>query len=351
MGPRYLLTGAGFTHNFGAPLAAEIWSHVLNHPRVAQAPELRRRLLTEFDLDFEWAYQKVVLDGGGATAEQGVLREAVVAAYRLIDDIVREYRDTGPLGEEPLVRAANCVTRMFGGSDGRPGYIFTLNQDLLFERRFWNDPPMSYDGMPQLRIPGFAAGPDGFTNGFANSSLDECSCEVPYQVEIDEAQHARSGGNEVLFVKLHGSCNWRRDGSKGTDFPELVIGRSKDRRIQEEPLLRWYWDLFQNALSVGGAHLLVIGYGFGDEHVNKVLADAIRSAGLTVHVMTPQPSKDLRNYLSGDLGRVIWNGLGGYFQGTLRDHLPWPGGGTAKWMALEQRFFGRKMRHFPCPVS
>jgi len=39
---RVLLTGAGFTKNFGGPLAREIWSLIFNNPRIQQTPSLRQ---------------------------------------------------------------------------------------------------------------------------------------------------------------------------------------------------------------------------------------------------------------------------------------------------------------------
>lgn len=39
---RILLTGAGFTKNFGGPLAKELWSIIFNNPSLDQAPDVRQ---------------------------------------------------------------------------------------------------------------------------------------------------------------------------------------------------------------------------------------------------------------------------------------------------------------------
>ena len=58
-----LLTGAGFTCNFGAPLAAEVWSLILTHPPLAAAPRVRELLLQDFD--YESVYHTVFVGING----------------------------------------------------------------------------------------------------------------------------------------------------------------------------------------------------------------------------------------------------------------------------------------------
>ena len=53
-----LLTGAGFTHNFGAPLASELWAAILNHEAVQNTPRVREAMLSDFD--FESFYHRVI---------------------------------------------------------------------------------------------------------------------------------------------------------------------------------------------------------------------------------------------------------------------------------------------------
>lgn len=55
-----LLTGAGFTANFGAPLAKEMWSKLLNNPKMASLEKIREKLLSDFD--FENVYSEVLND-------------------------------------------------------------------------------------------------------------------------------------------------------------------------------------------------------------------------------------------------------------------------------------------------
>ena len=82
------------------------------------------------------------------------------------------------------------------------------------------------------------------------------------------------------MIKLHGSFNWlTADGNK-----TLVVGTEKTGQIAESPLLAWYRDLFRRVLSAGGVRLMIAGYGFGDVHINAMIADAADNHGLKIFI-------------------------------------------------------------------
>src|SRR5438045_2072152 len=55
--PCALLTGAGFTHNFGAYLATQFWEHIFNQPSVSQSSALQAILKNpRNEYDFELIY-------------------------------------------------------------------------------------------------------------------------------------------------------------------------------------------------------------------------------------------------------------------------------------------------------
>ena len=55
-----LFTGAGFSHNFGAPLADGMWAKLYNHPALRALPMIRQELRDSFD--YEAVYTKVIED-------------------------------------------------------------------------------------------------------------------------------------------------------------------------------------------------------------------------------------------------------------------------------------------------
>jgi len=132
-------------------------------------------------------------------------------------------------------------------------FIFTLNQDLFFERLYLRN-------FRNHSIPGIDNNPEWFTTNY-NQPLEESDyCKLPSEDELNNKNILLEGN--YFLIKLHGSCNWTSfDGSE-----MMVIGRGK--KIQTEPLLKRYFDIFDYVLSRGLHRLFIIGYGFGDIYIN-----------------------------------------------------------------------------------
>ena len=109
----------------------------------------------------------------------------------------------------------------------------------------------------------------------------------------------------------------------------MVIGDSKSKAISEEPLFRWYEEVFRQTLLETGQKLVVIGYGFQDSHINRSIAEGVRQSALRLHVVNPTDPEKFRSDLlalppdpefsDGNVGSIIWDGLGGYHQGIVTD--------------------------------
>src|SRR5439155_13282313 len=90
-------------------------------------------------------------------------------------------------------------------------------------------------------------------------------------------------------IKLHGSMNWQREvGGRKV----MIIGGGKLTQIRSEPLLDWYYKIFKQVLSRKNQRLLVIGYGFGDPHINDVILKSVREHGLRLYVVSPHEPED-----------------------------------------------------------
>jgi SIR2-like domain len=74
------------------------------------------------------------------------------------------------------------------------------------------------------------------------------------------------------YYKLHGSSNWR----SADNAALLILGGDKGNDIQKIQLLSWYQMEFAR-LSQKDARIMVIGYGFGDPHINDMLISAASS--------------------------------------------------------------------------
>lgn len=105
--------------------------------------------------------------------------------------------------------------------------------------------------------------------------------------------------------------------------------------IAREPLLKWYFDIFQKALNCGDARILIIGYSFRDQHINIQLAKAAKNSGLKIYILSTSHPSELKNQVNGHYKmdyndvkeeatdcRAIWDGLAGYFPYRVSEIFP-----------------------------
>lgn len=332
-----LLLGAGFTKNFGGLLASEMWTEIFNHEKIQAQPRIKKLMLNDFD--YECIYYSIL---EGFKDKEGVLNEkceyiffeeeekdaikkATAAAYKYIDEILREHVIDHP---HPIelnyfneliyqIGSEGQIVEDYYDEDGKHGesvidtkkksFIFTLNQDLLFERLF------PRNCRANLSIPGIDNNSEWFTTHF-NKPLEESDhCKLPSEYELSNKDILVEGN--YFLIKLHGSCNWKSyDGSE-----IMVIGRGKKGKIQKEPLLKLYFEIFDNILSQGWRRLFVIGYGFGDKHINEIISKAIIKHELKVYIISPESPKAFKEKLCEGTEKSedtinIWKGICGYFQ-------------------------------------
>ena len=86
-------------------------------------------------------------------------------------------------------------------------------------------------------------------------------------------------------------------GKKSDGSDVLVIGTAKMKQIEDEPLLRCYFELFQRELSKRKRTILVIGYGFGDEHINKIISDSLEKNEAKLIIICPLSFEEFKDNL------------------------------------------------------
>jgi hypothetical protein len=114
------------------------------------------------------------------------------------------------------------------------------------------------------------------------------------RVEVERRQHeAKHSSKSLYYIKLHGSMNWQREiGNRKV----MVIGGDKLTQIRSEPLLNWYYETLKRVLSCQNRRLLVIGYGFGDPHINEVILNAVHKHGLRLYVVSLHEPEDFSKW-------------------------------------------------------
>lgn len=330
-----LLLGAGFSKNFGAPLANEMWYLIFNHEKIQVQPRIKQLMLNNFD--YESVYDSVL---EGFTDKEGLfgkrcsfiefeddekdsIKIATYFAYEHIDKILTEYIKKHDISENNGKKVLTGISQFISlfppqgdiivttegdilvTSEGDiittapdkndKAFIFTLNQDSFFERAY----PI-YDGR-QLCIPGI------------NKKLDDSGFyKLPNEDELSSKDILSE--ESFFLIKLHGSYNWESlDGSRA-----MVIGRHKETQIKKEPLLSHYFDIFKEVLSQDQHRLLIVGYGFGDEHINHVISSAVKDNGLKIYILSPESLQELKKKLPESCEDFIniYNGISGYFPYT-----------------------------------
>jgi len=324
-----LLTGAGFTKNFGGFLASEFHSHIFNDKRIQSSLRLRDQV--QADSDFESLYQRV-LDGDYTSYEKKSMHEAVVRTYEILDSAIRRIR-FGSAAKNPVGRRYSKLLDVFLGQKDQTGYVFTLNQDLFLERCYWD-----HGGAVPL-LPGLAPRELWFSTRFTESLAETERVALPSERELEKLKASFPSVGRSYYVKLHGSCNWV--GSDGDD--RMIIGGQKTARIAQIPMLDWYFEIFQRVLSRPNSHLLLIGYGFGDEHVNKIIAKSVSQCGLSLYILGPDSYDKVRASLdSCRNGKILLSGLRGYFPYMLAEVFPPASNAppTNQWLDIMEIAFG-----------
>lgn len=208
------------------------------------------------------------------------------------------------------------------GRDSNLGraHLFTLNYDTLFEQ-----------ALEVLGIQYF----DGFT-GRAEARFDPSvyGLDIYYPGDLAEGR-VRRFDKFLHLYKLHGSIHWFEQGSEmRARHPDLspflnfsnlsavekaatlveLSGRTPSMGILPtankfaQTLTMPYAHLFRSfqvRLSVPQTFLLVLGYGFGDDHVNRIIENALMNPSLVMLVVEPDPTSPvidrIRKYK--DLGK------------------------------------------------
>jgi len=334
-----LLTGAGFTKNFGGLLAVEVWSRIFNHTSVRGVPGLASKV-SVLAPDFEAVYDEVVVRDP-TTDEAKAVHKATLAAYDTLDQKLQD--PMGPQSKLDVARIGEMVKLCGPTKDTKEvGFLFTLNQDLLPERKtvgklHFGDPQiLGFGGLPGHYGTYLEQG-----DGAPLTKKDVRRC--PSQEQIEHGAPSWLHGGQFYWVKLHGSSNWRD--AAGNDL--MVLGHGKMGQIQAEPLLSWYWGLFKSALLSRRHRLFVIGYSFRDEHVNEVIAESVATKATELVVVNPAPWEQFKNSLVGlprccrgpELVRSIEGGGGSrYWSATLLEMFPYEtyGSETVEWQELKQ---------------
>jgi hypothetical protein len=320
---RALLTGAGWSRNWGGKLATEVWQDLIGNRSVRSNSRLRELLLREpsFEQALGQALRDPFTDVDRQTLQQA-LHDVFVAMDR---EISRRDHDSWI----NIYKVQELVYGFWRGNALRvdTGFIFTLNQDLWPERHLFNE---LTHGAPRPTLPGLSGRQN---QQFFTSVMDIGSRDLTMEpVNTPSATPLRGSFN---LVKLHGSFNWRTAGAEHM----MVVGTEKTAQIAARPLLSWYSEIFKSVLAAGGVRLMVVGYGFGDEHINAAIADGVEHHDLKIFIWDTGPNLWER-VLAAPHGNSIWKGLLSTATHQMIEVFPSNQAQTQECQRIRDTFFG-----------
>lgn len=171
-------------------------------------------------------------------------------------------------------------------------WVFTTNYDLAVEWASESIDLQVVDGF--LGVHGRRFSPQSFDLGFRNTQA---------------RGEARFGVYNIYLAKLHGSLTWREDSGQVYEVQAALAGTSIQTFLNDltktelgfmvMPRAAKYMQTvgyvlgelfrrFSEFLSRPQTSLLVCGYGFGDEHINRLLTSALLNPTLQLVVYSPE---------------------------------------------------------------
>jgi hypothetical protein len=272
-----LLTGAGFSRNWGGWLANETFEYLLGSPELDD--DLRGLLWRNKETGggFEDALAELQEEHTRRPDQQSKkrlndLQAAIVGMFNLMDQSFAATTFEPQQEMNPITpRQHNFVRTFLFRFDA----IFTLNQDLLLEHQYLNE-------INNQRSQRWNAGQiPGMKRLSVSPFTDPVRDRVALMTPEDSTPASAAPGLQPYF-KLHGSSNWANGSSAGRLF---IMGGNKAIEIDRYPILSWYHRQFREYLSRPGARLMVIGYSFSDRHVNAAIADAVDQGTLRIFII------------------------------------------------------------------
>ena len=269
----FLLLGAGFSRIWGGWLANEVLDYLLGCPEV-QEDKYLCGLLWDFEEKggFEAALTELQVES--ITKKESSKIKSLSVFYSALSNMFSEM-------DEALNDLPDFEFNQFRGKHvktflARFEAIFTLNQDVLLER-YYLDQVYSVTSPGRKRWDGFQipgmrkrAQEAQVSKNFTESIWDEIQ---PLEIKIKN--------NFQPYYKLHGSCNWKSTKSENM----MIMGSNKEKIINEYPVLKRYHKVFKENISQTNTKLMIIGYGFGDAHINTAICEGVEKNNLKIFII------------------------------------------------------------------
>ncbi|ARU41658.1 hypothetical protein CCB80_11100 [Armatimonadetes bacterium Uphvl-Ar1] len=277
---RTVLLGAGFSKNFGGFLASEFREILLSDPKIMFNNSLRQLLTTE--PNYERAVSNMREPFNSQSPNKPIFEAAVLKAYQTMNEHIHatindRRRSIKTFAINNFIR---CLYPFKNGEiNGKSAYIFTLNQDLLLERM------LQHSG----HAPFQTAAATTNTSWHYTESTDLILPKLHESIKIRDIDQSFVDGidltGKISIIKLHGSSEWMNE-----EGNLLIIGGDKQDSVSRSALFTAFQKQFRDSLGAE-SRLLVIGYSFNDDHINKIISEKLE-LGLKLWVWDRPASRE-----------------------------------------------------------
>lgn len=233
---------------------------------------------------------------------ESFIRDVLAAERGIRDGLDKEPSDDGPLAREVLISFLMSFASRAASRERL--HVFTTNYDRLIERGC---------DLAGLRIVDRFVG--AIEPEFRSSRLQVDMHYTPPGIR-GEPRHLEG---VVHLTKLHGSLDWRYERPRlyrtaipfGADDTHPAVPESPRQSVMIYPNAAKdvetaaypYADLFRDfssAICQPNHVLVTYGYGYGDDHVNRIIADmlAIPSTHLVILAWSAKPHERIASFVS-----------------------------------------------------
>ncbi len=279
-----LLTGAGASKECGGPSMADLWKTTSEDTSITSdwnkllessgyKPEKDKENLEELLSNLQTITHAYEINKSKGEDFSAVIK-------KIESKILTECKKVSIKEKSSHVRFLTRVLK--GRSLSSPRLkVFTLNYDTAFEQ--------AGEKIGAVVIDGFLF---SFNKIFKGTEFD---LDI-VQRERSRIHYEENFYNKVFqLYKIHGSVDWKSDKINSiiskdgtTDEPVLIYpNSSKFEKSFEMPFFEMVSRL-QNVLRKENTTLFIIGYGFGDEHVNRIISESIKNnLNLEIFIIKP----------------------------------------------------------------
>lgn len=229
---------------------------------------------------------------GKSTALAKYKKSFLITKQGLLDTIPRKYDELNHIGDavkRNYIALYNLLLSIRGIKNYSPANIFTTNYDLFNEI-----------ALESLAI--------HYTNGF-RGNVQRIFDPTVYQLRLVDDQHRYKDRwsvirNYLKLYKIHGSIDWYFDDDKvvqkspNEDTENVVIYPTINKHFETQQTP--YSEMFR-ALSISlqkpDSTLLILGYGFPDQHINQLISQALSNEDFSLIVFGNKEEPNAASFL------------------------------------------------------